>query len=83
MSKKPRMVYMICVPPPNISDAIEHWARHQARYRPFIEDDHAKREVRHASAVIAWKLGGEQGPPPRREIPPLPLAPRFGETMPT
>lgn len=82
MSEKRRIVHMICVPPPNISGSIEQWAKHQGRYRPFVEDGHAVREVRYASAVIEWKLGGEQGPPPRREIPPLPLAPNPGGTMP-
>lgn len=82
MSKKSRRVYMICVPPPNISDPIERWIEHQARYRPFAEDGHATREVRYASAVIEWKLGGEQGPSPQRPIPPLPLAPKPSGTAP-
>jgi hypothetical protein len=83
MGKKPRMVYMVCVPPPNISDPIEHWTRHQARYRSFIEDGHARGEVQFASDVIEWKLGGEQGSPPQREIPPLPLAPKMDRVAPS
>ena len=69
MGKKRRIVYLICVPPPNISDPIEQWTEHQARYRPYVEDGHAAREVRYASAVIEWKLGGEQGQPPQKADP--------------
>jgi hypothetical protein len=83
MGRKPRMVYMVCVPPPNISDPIEAWTRHLARYRPFMVDQRAKREVRHASAVIEWKLGGELGPAPKKEIPSIPLAPKSRGIMPT
>jgi hypothetical protein len=83
MTKKPRIAYTICVPPPNVSDSIEQWTKHQAQYRPFVEDGHAAREVQYASAVIEWKLGGEQGPPPQREIPPLLLAPKLRRPRPT
>lgn len=68
---------------PCLDSSIQHWARHMRFMRRFKTDRWAKSEVRYSCRVIEWKLAGEKGPAPEKEIPPLPRAPKLGGTLPS
>jgi hypothetical protein len=64
--------YLVFIDPPSTKAPLERWKRFLDGMQKFPQSDPVVREeLAHAKNVVAWKQAGEQGPAPKRPLPPV------------